>query len=134
MPANKKNHLPAKELQEIMNSIFDKSTPAERSKLTFVQIDLGELGVYRAELTNEEKTQFARDIINGLSTRGAKLKNSKGGDLAKNVLARSFYFLKESIDNGTAGAAKRWGNENFSGFERSQNDKDKVKIHDGQTA
>ena len=99
-----------KPTQEQMNAIFENATALERSRLSFVQIDLGELGIYRAELTRDEKTQFARDIITGLESKGAKCKESKGGGFAKNLLSRAFYALKESIESGKAGATKRWGN------------------------
>ncbi len=107
----KKSKLPTKEEQNEMNKNFDNATALERSRLSFVQIDLGELGIFRAELTPTEKTQFARDIISGLESKGAKCKNSKGGKFARNILARAFWILKKNIESGEKGAAERWGNK-----------------------
>ena len=61
---------PSTEEQEIMNRFFEKATATEKGKISFVQIDLGELGIYRSEIPAESRRQFAFDIINALCEKG----------------------------------------------------------------
>lgn len=86
--------------QKKICELFDNATPAERSKLSFVQIDLGELGIYRAELSKEARRQFAVDIISCLATKGHKNKNTIGGNYAYTVLAKSFSLMKRKSEGG----------------------------------
>lgn len=96
---------PSKEEQEIMNRNFERATATEKNKISFVQIDLGELGVFRSELPAESRRQFAYDIINALCEKGItpprpKDKKSKGRIYANNLLARSLTSLKRSSEGG----------------------------------
>ena len=91
---------PSKEEQEIMNRFFERATAAEKGKISFVQIDLGELGVYRSELPAESRRQFAFDIVNALCEKGSKGKSSKGRVYANNLLARSLESLRRSSQGG----------------------------------
>ena len=81
--------------QKEIRELFDNATPAERSRLSFVQIDLGELCIYRAELSKEARRQFAVDVISCLATKGNKTKNTIGGNYAHTVLAKSFLLMKQ---------------------------------------
>lgn len=102
MPSQKKYSIwqPSKEEEEIMIRNFENATEAEKNKISFVQINLGELGIYRAEIPSEARRQFAYDIINTLCKKSAKEKPSKGMIFAKKLLARSFTSLKKSSEGG----------------------------------
>ena len=107
MPRN----IPTREEQEEMNKALEDATPVERSRISFVQIDLGELGAYRAEIPPELARKFASDLVNGILDKGKKAKNTAGGNFARDIIARSFHLLQQKIKGGEKGADIRWYGE-----------------------
>lgn len=107
-----KMRVPTKQEQDEMNRIFDSAPNAEKSRVSYVQIELGELGAYRAEIPSSMARKFASDIIDGFLNHGTKPKETPGGTLARNILSRAFFRLQESIRTGADGAAARWNQDN----------------------
>lgn len=112
MAENKvKKKLPTPSEQKELNKKLDNATPSERSRLAFVQIDIAEWGAVRLEIPSNLAKQFAFDVMNGILSKGNKIKNTPGGIFAKNVLARSFSVMMNSVESGKNGAEKRWGEQ-----------------------
>lgn len=103
-------HRPTPEEQKELNAAFERSTTEERARISFVQIDLGELGNYRVEIPPTLARQFAVDFVRTLCCRQKTKENSPGQDLAFNLLSRAFDQYKRNSEGGKKGARSRSSN------------------------
>lgn len=108
--------LPNETEQQQMNKALDRASPTDRARISYVLLDLGELGQYRANIPSNMVRRFCVDIVDGVLSKGNRCKDSDGGALAKNILARAFNLLQKQIQAGNERAAEMWDTDNTEPF------------------
>ena len=96
--------------QEQMNEIFEQTNINERSQIAFIQVYINTFCLHAYEQIENDNMDFFKDFVDTLFFR-KKMKESEGSEIAFELLAKSYNFIKQQRDFGKKGMEKRWNKQ-----------------------